>query len=33
MVGAALGILDHDWPQAHLMTTYGWQVGIGLLPP
>jgi uncharacterized membrane protein len=31
MAVAALGILDHYWPQAQIMTAYGWQIPIWVL--
>lgn len=31
MAVAALGILDHLWPQAQIMTAYGWQIPIWVL--
>jgi hypothetical protein len=28
LISAALGVLDHYWPQAQIMTTYAWQIPI-----
>jgi hypothetical protein len=31
IAGAVVGILDHYWPQAQLMTSYGWQIPLWAL--